>query len=333
MPGAFAQAFHLMRSGRPGPVLLDLPFDVQMAQIEFDPDTYQPLPVYKPAASRAQAAKALDMLAAAQRPVIVAGGGIINADASDLLVQLAELLNVPVIPTLMGWGIDPGRSPVDGRHGRPANQSSVRERDDAGVRFRVRDREPVGEPADRRPGRVPGGPHVRARGHRAHPDRAGLRPGLRHRLRRRRRAGTVPRAGPGTPGGRRAGRPVAVGDRLPGTQTDDASAHPFREHPDQAAAGVRGDEQGVRAGHPVRVHDRPVADRGRAVPARVQAAALDQRRAGRAAGLDAAGDAGGVCGRPRRHRGRPVRRLRLPVHDGGTRRRRAVQPALHPRRW
>src|SRR6202790_5632466 len=57
VPGAFAQAFHLMRSGRPGPVLIDLPIDVQLAEIDFDPDTYQPLPVYKPAATRAQAAK------------------------------------------------------------------------------------------------------------------------------------------------------------------------------------------------------------------------------------------------------------------------------------
>jgi tartronate-semialdehyde synthase len=104
VPGAFQQAFHLMRSGRPGPVLIDLPIDVQMAEIEFDPDTYQPLPVYKPAASRAQAAKALQMLAESDRPLIVAGGGIINADAADLLVSFAELTGVPVIPTLMGWG-------------------------------------------------------------------------------------------------------------------------------------------------------------------------------------------------------------------------------------
>ena len=107
VPGAFQQAFHLMRSGRPGPVLLDLPFDVQQTVIDFDPDTYEPLPVYKPAATRAQAAKALDLLAAAERPLIVAGGGIINADASELLVELAELLDVPVIPTLMGWGTIP----------------------------------------------------------------------------------------------------------------------------------------------------------------------------------------------------------------------------------
>ena len=73
VPGVFQQAFHLMRSGRPGPVLIDLPFDVQMTEIEFDPDTYTPLPVYKPAASRAQVEKALDMLSEAERPIIVAG--------------------------------------------------------------------------------------------------------------------------------------------------------------------------------------------------------------------------------------------------------------------
>jgi len=107
VPGAFSQAFHLMRSGRPGPVLIDLPLDVQMAEIEFDLGTYEPLPVHKPAATRAQAEKVLDMLEASARPLIVAGGGVINADASDLLVKLAEFLDVPVIPTLMGWGSIP----------------------------------------------------------------------------------------------------------------------------------------------------------------------------------------------------------------------------------
>ena len=112
VPGAFQQAFHLMRSGRPGPVLIDLPIDVQMTEIEFDPDTYQPLPVYKPAATRAQVEKALAMLNEAERPLIVAGGGIISADASDLLVELAEILDVPVIPTLMGWGAIPDDHPL-----------------------------------------------------------------------------------------------------------------------------------------------------------------------------------------------------------------------------
>ncbi|MHA6759107.1 glyoxylate carboligase [Streptacidiphilus sp. PAMC 29251] len=107
VPGAFQQAFHLMRSGRPGPVLIDLPIDVQMTEIEFDIETYQPLPVYKPSASRAQIAKALDLLAASEKPLIIAGGGVINADAADLLVEFAELTGVPVVPTLMGWGSIP----------------------------------------------------------------------------------------------------------------------------------------------------------------------------------------------------------------------------------
>src|SRR6266508_270601 len=104
VPRAFQQAFHLMRSGRPGPVLIDLPFDVQVAEIEFDPETYEPLPVYKPAATRAQSEKARAMLNDADKPLIVAGGGVINADASALLVEFAETTGVPVIPTLMGWG-------------------------------------------------------------------------------------------------------------------------------------------------------------------------------------------------------------------------------------
>jgi tartronate-semialdehyde synthase len=107
VPGAFQQAFHLMRSGRPGPVLLDLPFDVQMTEIDFDIDTYEPLQVHNPSATREQAEKALDMLIAAEHPLIVAGGGVISADASELLVDLAELLDVPVIPTLMAWGAIP----------------------------------------------------------------------------------------------------------------------------------------------------------------------------------------------------------------------------------
>ncbi|RXZ45491.1 glyoxylate carboligase [Crenobacter cavernae] len=104
VPRVFQQAFHLMRSGRPGPVLIDLPFDVQVAEIDFDPDTYEPLSLHKPAATRAQVEKALSYLIESERPLIVSGGGVINADASDLLQEFAEIVNVPVVPTLMGWG-------------------------------------------------------------------------------------------------------------------------------------------------------------------------------------------------------------------------------------
>ena len=112
VPRVFQQAFHLMRSGRPGPVLIDLPFDVQMAEIEFDIDTYEPLPVYKPAATRAQAEKAIAMLNAAERPLIVSGGGVINANAAAKLQEFAEIMGVPVIPTLMGWGSIPDDHPL-----------------------------------------------------------------------------------------------------------------------------------------------------------------------------------------------------------------------------
>ena len=112
VPRTFQQAFHLMRSGRPGPVLIDLPFDVQIAEIEFDPETYEPLPVYKPKATEKQIEKALAMLNDAERPLIIAGGGIINAGAPDLLVEFAEITGIPVIPTLMGWGTIPDDHPL-----------------------------------------------------------------------------------------------------------------------------------------------------------------------------------------------------------------------------
>jgi tartronate-semialdehyde synthase len=112
VPGTFQKAFQLMREGRPGPVLIDLPLDVQLAEIEFDIETYEPLPVSRPAATRAQAEKVLSFLAASERPLIVAGGGIINADGADLLVEFAELTGIPVVPTLMGWGALPDDHPL-----------------------------------------------------------------------------------------------------------------------------------------------------------------------------------------------------------------------------
>jgi tartronate-semialdehyde synthase len=107
VPMTLQKAFYLMRSGRPGPVLVDLPIDVQLAEIEFDIDAYEPLVIAKPAMTRKQAEKILAMLNEAEKPLIVAGGGIVNADASDLLIEFAEIAGVPVIPTLMGWGTIP----------------------------------------------------------------------------------------------------------------------------------------------------------------------------------------------------------------------------------
>jgi tartronate-semialdehyde synthase len=107
VPMVLQKAFYLMRSGRPGPVLVDLPVDVQLAEIDFDIELYEPLAVARPAMTRRQAERVIDALKQAERPLIIAGGGIINADASDLLIELAEVTGIPVVPTLMGWGAIP----------------------------------------------------------------------------------------------------------------------------------------------------------------------------------------------------------------------------------
>jgi len=288
VPGAFQQAFHLMRSGRPGPVLLDLPFDVQLAEIDFDSDTYQPLPVYKPTATRAQAAKVLDMIGRAQRPLIVAGGGIINADAADQLVELAELLEVPVIPTLMGWGIIPddhrlmaGMVGLQTAH-RYGNATMLASDFVLGIGNRWANRH-TGGLDTYRAGRT--FVHIDIEptqiGRIFPPDygvvsdaRSALE--LLIELARER----IPEVG--------GGGPRAVGQGMRATQGHPAAPHPFRRRARQAAAGVRGDELRLRPGHPVRVHHRVVADRRCPVPARVPTAALDQRGSGRTPGLDAA---------------------------------------------
>ncbi len=148
-----------MRSGRPGPVLIDLPFDVQMAEIEFDIDTYEPLPVYKPAATRAPGREGARHAAwPAERPLIVAGGGIINADASRAAGRVRRADRRAGDPHADGLGHHPRRPPADGRHVRPADQPPLRQRDDAGERLRAGHRQPLGEP----PHRLGRGLHARA---------------------------------------------------------------------------------------------------------------------------------------------------------------------------
>lgn len=112
VPGVFQEAFHLMRSGRPGPVLIDLPIDVQQTEIDFDIDLYEPIPVSRPEASREQLEAVLDLIETSEKPVLVAGGGVINADAAAEFRELAETLNLPVVPTLMGWGTIPDDHPL-----------------------------------------------------------------------------------------------------------------------------------------------------------------------------------------------------------------------------
>jgi tartronate-semialdehyde synthase len=106
-PEIFQRAFHLMRSGRQGPVLIDLPIDVQMAEIDFDPEAYVPLPPDRPAVTPGQISAVLDLVLSAKRPLLLIGGGVVIANAEDLAVELAEILGIPAASTLMGWGAIP----------------------------------------------------------------------------------------------------------------------------------------------------------------------------------------------------------------------------------
>ena len=109
------EAFHIATSGRPGPVVVDIPKDVQVATAKYTKPgpikhkTYRPQIKADPAAIEA----AVDMLAAAERPILYTGGGIINAGpaASMLLHELARLSGAPVTSTLMGLGAFPASSP------------------------------------------------------------------------------------------------------------------------------------------------------------------------------------------------------------------------------
>lgn len=105
IPWAFREAFRIARTGRPGPVLIDLPLDLAKREITYDAeiDTRLPVPAVEPHLPRVE--RALDMLLAAERPLILAGGGVILADAGDELRELVEELRVPFQVTLMGKGV------------------------------------------------------------------------------------------------------------------------------------------------------------------------------------------------------------------------------------
>ncbi len=103
------EAFYLARTGRPGPVLIDVPKDVFIEQAEFHPQTKLDLPGYKPTlrGHPAQIKKALGLINEARRPVIIAGRGIIISGAYAELKHLAETVQIPVITTLLGIGCFP----------------------------------------------------------------------------------------------------------------------------------------------------------------------------------------------------------------------------------
>jgi len=116
VPWVFREAFRIMKEGRPGPVLIDLPLDVQRGEIEYDPETDAPLPIFRTPPDPKQVAKALDMLLAAEKPILLMGGGVVLADACKEFVQIAELLQIPVIATYMAKGGIPWNHPLMAGH-------------------------------------------------------------------------------------------------------------------------------------------------------------------------------------------------------------------------
>ncbi len=119
IPRAIHEAFHIASTGRPGPVLVDIPQDLSRAEIAYEPVTDVRLPGYQPTVegNQKQIRQAAKALAASQRPMIYAGGGVVNANASAELIELAAADRFPVTCTLMGLGAFPARVGATGADG------------------------------------------------------------------------------------------------------------------------------------------------------------------------------------------------------------------------
>jgi acetolactate synthase-1/2/3 large subunit len=135
IPRAIHEAFFLARSGRPGPVLVDIPQDLSRAEIPYEPVADVRLPGYQPTleGNQKQIRQAAKALAAAHRPVIYAGGGVVNANAAAELVEFATADRFPVTCTLMGLGAFPAPHPqwlgMLGMHGTRAANYAMDEAD------------------------------------------------------------------------------------------------------------------------------------------------------------------------------------------------------------
>src|SRR5271169_4810880 len=106
LPQAIHEAFHIAATGRPGPVLVDIPKDVFQAQAHYEPVSSIHLPGYRvyTEGHAGQIRRAAQMIWDAQRPFVYAGGGIVAAEASEELRELVELIGAPAVCTLMGLG-------------------------------------------------------------------------------------------------------------------------------------------------------------------------------------------------------------------------------------
>ncbi len=112
VPWIFREAFRIAREGRPGPVLIDLPIDVQRGEVDYDASIDAPLEIHRPVPDPRKIRRAVEMLLAAERPVILMGGGVLISGGCEELAALAEYLQVPVVNTSMAKGGIPADHPL-----------------------------------------------------------------------------------------------------------------------------------------------------------------------------------------------------------------------------
>ncbi|TWI57063.1 acetolactate synthase large subunit [Halalkalibacter nanhaiisediminis] len=144
LPRILKEAFHIATTGRPGPVLVDLPKDVSLATGLFDYDKEIDLPGYQPTIvpNRLQIRKVNEAVSTAKKPVILAGAGVLHGNASDELVTFVEKNQIPVVNTLLGLGCFPGEHELflgmGGMHGTYTANMAIHEADlliSIGARF------------------------------------------------------------------------------------------------------------------------------------------------------------------------------------------------------
>ncbi len=135
IPKTIAAAFHIASTGRPGPVLVDLPKDVLQAKTTFNWPKQLDLPGYRPnlRPHAKQVREAAKLIRASERPVLYVGGGVLKAHAAEELLQLAELTGIPVVTTLMARGAFPDSHPqhlgMPGMHGSVAAVTALQKSD------------------------------------------------------------------------------------------------------------------------------------------------------------------------------------------------------------
>jgi tartronate-semialdehyde synthase len=116
LPGVMQEAFYTAREGKSGPVLIDLPLDIQKSEIDFDITSYKSKKIIKPEADKKLCEKAIDMLFKAEKPIMIMGGGVILSGAEKKMVALAEYMKIPVVTTYMAKGGIPEDHPLHVQH-------------------------------------------------------------------------------------------------------------------------------------------------------------------------------------------------------------------------